>query len=103
MQTQKTFTITDTLTNGTFKANTVKVVLKDSINATTETELVANTDYTINNYANGTGLTVNFNYNSAYAGKIVVITYTAIAGEVTTEAPLTTTQVQTTELEKSLK
>lgn len=85
----KTFTITDTLTNGTFKANTVKVVLKDSINATTETELVANTDYTINNYANGTGLTVNFNYNSAYAGKIVVITYTAIAGEVTTEAPLT--------------
>lgn len=99
----KTFTITDTLTNGTFKANTVKVVLKDSINATTETELVANTDYTINNYANGTGLTVNFNYNSAYAGKIVVITYTAIAGEVTTEAPLTTTQVQTTELEKSLK
>lgn len=76
----KTFTITDTLTNGTFKANTVKVVLKDSINATTETELVANTDYTINNYANGTGLTVNFNYNSAYAGKIVVITYTAIAG-----------------------
>ena len=85
----KTFTITDTLTNGTFKANTVKVVLKDSINATTETELVANTDYTINNYANGTGLTVNFNYNSAYAGKIVVITYTAIAGEVTTEDPLT--------------
>ena len=85
----KTFTITDTLTNGKFKANTVKVVLKDSINAATETELVADTDYTINNYANGNGLTVDFNYNSAYAGKIVVITYTAIAGEVTTEAPLT--------------
>lgn len=87
----KTFTITDKLTNGKFKANTVKVVLKDSINAATETELVADTDYTINNYADGTDLTVDFSnhYNSAYAGKIVVITYTAIAGEVTTAAPLT--------------
>ena len=87
----KTFTITDTLTNGKFKANSVKVVLKDSINAATETELVADTDYVINDYANGTNLTVYFSnhYNSAYAGKIVVITYTAIAGEVTTAAPLT--------------
>lgn len=87
----KTFTITDKLTNGKFKANTVKVVLKDSINAATETELVADTDYTINNYADDTDLTVDFSnhYNSAYAGKIVVITYTAIAGEVTTAAPLT--------------
>ena len=87
----KTFTITDKLTNGKFKANTVKVVLKDSINATTEKELVADTDYTINTYADGTDLTVDFSnhYNSAYAGKIVVITYTAIAGEVTTAAPLT--------------
>ena len=87
----KTFTITDTLTNGKFKANSVKVVLKDSINAATETELVADTDYVINDYANGTNLTVDFSnhYNSAYAGKIVVITYTAIAGEVTTAAPLT--------------
>ena len=87
----KTFTITDTLTNGTFKADTVKVVLKDSINSATEEELVAGTDYTINQYANGTNLIVDFSdhYNSAYAGKIVVITYTAIAGEVTTEALLT--------------
>lgn len=87
----KTFTITDTLTNGTFKANSVKVVLKDSINATTEKELAAGTDYTINTYADGTNLTVDFSdhYNRAYAGKIVVITYTAIAGEVTTTAPLT--------------
>ena len=87
----KTFTITDTLTNGTFKANSVKVVLKDSINATTEKELAEGTDYTINTYADDTNLTVDFSnhYNSAYAGKIVVITYTAIAGEVTTEAPLT--------------
>ena len=79
----KTFTITDTLTNGKFKA--------DTVNATTEKELVAGTDYTINTYADGTDLTVDFSnhYNSAYAGKIVVITYTAIAGEVTTAAPLT--------------
>ena len=87
----KTFTITDTLTNGKFKEESVKVVLKDSIEATTSKELVANTDYKINEYANGTTLTVDFtdHYNNAYAGKIVVITYTAIAGEVTTEAPLT--------------
>ena len=87
----KTFTITDTLTNGTFKDGSVKVVLKDSIDAATSTELIANTDYDINEYANGTTLTVNFtdHYNNAYAGKIVVITYTAIAGKVTTDAPLT--------------
>ena len=85
----KTFTITDKLTNGKFKENSVRVVLKNSINDETGTELTANTDYTINDYANGTDLTVNFNYNSAYAGKIVVITYTAIAGEVTTTVPLT--------------
>ena len=86
----KTFTITDKLTNGTFKENSVKVVLKNSINDETGTELTEN-DYDINNYANGTDLTVDFSnhYNSAYAGKIVVITYTAIAGEVTTEVPLT--------------
>lgn len=85
----KTFTITDKLTNGKFKEDSVRVVLKNSINDETGTELTAITDYTINDYANGTDLTVDFNYNSAYAGKIVVITYTAIAGEVTTTAPLT--------------
>lgn len=85
----KTFTITDKLTNGKFKENSVRVVLKNSINDETGTELTVNTDYTINDYANGTDLTVDFKYNSAYAGKIVVITYTAIAGEVTTTAPLT--------------
>lgn len=87
----KTFTITDTLTNGTFKEKSVEVVLKDSIEATTSKKLIADTDYEINEYANGTTLTVNFtnHYNNAYAGKIVVITYTAIAGDdVTTNAPL---------------
>ena len=55
----KTFTITDKLTNGTFKENSVKVVLKNSINDETGTELTEN-DYDINNYANGTDLTVDF-------------------------------------------
>lgn len=86
----KTFTITDTLTNGKFKENSVEVVLKDSIDAATSTKLVANTDYEINEYANNTILTVDFtdHYNNTYAGKIVEVTYTAIAGEVTTDAPL---------------
>lgn len=89
--TEKTFTITDNLTNGTFKANSVSVVLKNSINDTTETPLTAGTDYSINPYGGGTELVVDFSnsyYNSAYAGKIVVITYTAVAGQVTTTAPL---------------
>lgn len=87
---EKVFTITDTLTNGTFKADSVKVILKDTADAETETELVKDTDYTITDYANGTTFTVDFGakYNPAYAGKTVVITYTAIAGEVTTDAPL---------------
>lgn len=88
--TEKTFTITDTLTNGTFKANSVVVKLKDSLTSTTATTLTAGTDYTIGEYAGTTTFTVDFGakYNSAYAGKIVVIEYTAIAGQVTTDAPL---------------
>ena len=88
--TKKTFTITDNLTNGKFKADSVSVVLKNSINDTAGTTLTADTDYTINNYGDGTELVVDFSnkYKSEYAGKIVVITYTAIAGEVTTTAPL---------------
>ena len=88
--TEKTFTITDNLTNGKFKANSVSVVLKNSINDTAGTPLTAGTDYTINNYGDDTELVVDFsdNYKSEYAGKIVVITYTAIAGQVTTTAPL---------------
>lgn len=87
---EKVFTITDTLTNGKFKADSVKVVLKDTATAEEGRELTANTDYTITDYAGKTIFTVDFGakYNAAYAGKTVVITYTAIAGDVTTEAPL---------------
>ena len=86
----KTFTITDKLTNGTFKADSVKVVLKDTIDAESGRALVAGKDYGINGYANGTELNLDFGiyYSSANAGKIVEVTYTAIAGAVTTDAPL---------------
>ena len=87
---EKVFTITDTLTNGTFKADSVKVVLKDTATAENGTELKEGVDYTITDYADEITFTVDFGakYNAAYAGKTVVITYTAIAGNVTTEAPL---------------
>lgn len=79
----KTFTITDTLTNGTFKGDSVKVFIKDSATATEETELVSDKDYTIGDYANKTTFTVDFGakYNSSYAGKTVVIKYIAIVGD----------------------
>lgn len=87
----KTFTITDTLTNGTFKAGSVAVKIKDSVSATTSEDLVEGRDYTITDYAGKTTFTVDFGakYNSTYAGKTVVITYKAIAGDVTTDKPLT--------------
>ena len=82
----KTFTITDTLTNGTFKGGSVAVAIKDSVSATTSTPLTEGTDYTITDYAGKTTFTVDFGakYNSAYAGKTVVITYKAVVGNVTT-------------------
>lgn len=88
----KTFTITDTLTNGTFKKDSVQVVLKDTLDqATPGIALEKNIDYKITDYAGKTTLTIDFTeyYNSSYAGKFVVITYTAIAGSVTTSEPLT--------------
>lgn len=86
----KEFTITDTLTNGTFKEGSLKVELWNRVGDTREKELTAD-DYTVSEYGNTSTFTVNFGgekYNSSYAGKTVVITYTAIAGEVTTDAPL---------------
>lgn len=85
---EKTYTITDTLTNGTIKIqepNTIAVTI-DGNNAT------KGTDYTLTTLSEGaTTFTVDFGakYNSAYAGKQVVITYTAIAGQnVSTANPL---------------
>ena len=84
----KTFTITDELTNGTFKKDSVNIALYNGENKVKDLE--KDTDYTITSYADQTTFTVDFGakYNADYAGKTVVITYTAIAGEVTTEAPL---------------
>ena len=86
----KEFTITDTLTNGTFKEGSLKVELWNRAGDTKEKDLTTG-DYTVSEYGNTSTFTVNFGgekYNSSYAGKTVVITYTAIAGAVTTDAPL---------------
>lgn len=73
----KTFTATDTLTNGTFKENSLVITVAGEQNP-----LVADTDYTVNAYAGTTGLSIDFgaNYNANYAGKTVTIKYTAIVG-----------------------
>lgn len=57
---EKVFTITDTLTNGTFKADSVKVVLKDTATAENGAELKEGVDYTITDYADNTTFTVDF-------------------------------------------
>lgn len=93
----KTFTITDTLSNGTLKNEApIDIRLYDTAAAaeadtelTGGTTLTQGTDYTITT-STTTGFTVDFGakYNASYAGKTVKITYTAIAGDVTTEKPL---------------
>ncbi|MDO5392512.1 MAG: SpaA isopeptide-forming pilin-related protein [Eubacteriales bacterium] len=95
----KTFTITDTLTNGTIKTDTVKVYVVDSIDkvsGVSDTDLLASGKYSITfepaSANDKTIFTVDFSgdkYDSALAGKTVVIKYSAIAGAVTTNAPLT--------------
>ena len=81
----KTFTITDTLTNGAFKENSVVIKIKDTSGTI---DAIEDRDYTINSYAGKTQFTVNFGekYNSDYAGKTVEINYTVIVGNVTTDA-----------------
>ena len=87
----KTFTVTDTLTNATFKQNTVIVKIG-------QTTLKAGTYYTINEYAGTTGLTIDFGakYNANYAGQILTITYTAVADENITAASGVENRVGTT-------
>ena len=76
----KAFEITDTLTNGTFKEDTVVVYVEGPND--TQVALVEDVDYTINEYADSNKLVVTFTdlYNSAYAGKTITLTYTAIVG-----------------------
>ena len=73
--TNKTFTATDTLTNATFKENSLEIKV-----AGVDTALVPNTDYTVNEYKDTASLQIAFIYNPDYAGKTVTIKYTAIVG-----------------------
>ena len=72
---KKTFTATDTLTNATFKENSLEIKVAGVDNA-----LVPGTDYTVNEYKDTASLQIAFIYNSDYAGKTVTIKYTAIVG-----------------------
>lgn len=69
------FEITDTLTNGTFEAGTVSVSIKG------EPDLAV-PSYSINEYANTNTLHLDFSesYDYNYAGKTLVITYSAKVG-----------------------
>lgn len=71
----KTFTVTDTLTNGTFVANSL------SIKVGTDYTAILDTDYTVTPYANENMMQISFIYNSAYAGDEVTITYSATVGD----------------------
>ncbi|MBM6668072.1 SpaH/EbpB family LPXTG-anchored major pilin [Lacrimispora saccharolytica] len=76
--TEKEFSITDTLDNGTFKAGTLVVRIEGESDP-----LVAGTDYIVTDYADQSELTIDFSgtkYNADYAGKKVTIEYTAIVG-----------------------
>ena len=79
----KEFKITDKLTNGTIKEGSI-IVSIEGVDS-----LVADKDYNLTADGND-GFTVDFGscYNAQYAGKKVTISYTAIAGAVTTEEPL---------------
>ncbi|MCM1025819.1 MAG: SpaH/EbpB family LPXTG-anchored major pilin [Roseburia sp.] len=96
-ETTTTFVITDTLTNAAFKM-VDKVVTEEVEGETvTKTEKVADvtvkingetvtTGYTLATSNNGSVLTITFDYNNDYAGDTVEITYTAIAGDVSSVA-----------------
>ncbi len=71
---EKTFKVTDKLTNGTFVADSVKV----SIEGENEAPV-----YTTNEYADKDTLELDFSndYNSKFAGKTLTITYKVTVGE----------------------
>lgn len=73
----KTFTATDTLTNATFDKTSLVINVEGVATSLVEGE---GKDYTATFSNNDTTLNIEFNYNSAYAGKTVTFTYTAIAG-----------------------
>ena len=79
----KTFNVTDTLTNGTFKRDSIVITVDMGTESVT---LQPGTDYTAPVYEtteDGEKLTIDFTsfYNSNYAGKTMTIKYTAIVGD----------------------
>lgn len=69
----KSFTVTDTVTGGTYVAGSLKIYkgTVDEQNLLEETK-----DYVVGNYGDKTSFTITFNYNSSYAGEEIIIKYT---------------------------
>lgn len=78
----KTFTVTDTITNGTLSTDTIKVYLTNTADGEPSEDdlLTVNNDYTIN--VTSTGYTIDFGskYNAAYAGQTIQIKYDIVVG-----------------------
>lgn len=70
--TNKTFVVTDKLTNATFSKDTVVKVGQTTLTAA---------DVTVEYSDNNDVMTITFNYNDSYAGQQVVIDYSVIAGD----------------------
>lgn len=81
----KTFWISDTLTKATFVKNTVKVYIDKETN---EGPITSGYTFTWSpeDEEEPTGLKVNFEYNSAYAGKTVTLEYDAVIDSDVTSA-----------------
>ena len=102
---EKTFTITDTITNGTLVSNSVKVYYKASASSNDRTEMASNnynisyTPTSVDPDAVYTGFVINFGgnyYDQALAGKTVEIEYNVTVGSVTDESMLTNNAVSST-------
>lgn len=73
-ETDKTFTVTDNVTGGTYIKNSLTVSIVDG------KTLVAGIDYTVTPYDDRSEFTIKFNYNSEYAGEKIEIHYTVKVG-----------------------
>lgn len=85
------FIVSDTLQNATFVEGSLSVV--DNTGA----PLVADTDYTVNAYADTSNMVINFNYNNDKAGDVLTITYQAKVGDLTGGAQVSNSAKSETE------
>lgn len=85
------FVVSDTLQNATFVADSLKVA--DNTGAT----LAADTDYTVNAYANTDNMVITFKYNNDKAGDVLTITYQAKVGDLTDGAQVSNSAKSDTE------